>query len=170
MTSVTQQSVTLPMFEIEPRLYLSRFPDSIPSELTHILNMCIQPHPDDPSRTYLHIPLDDIDNITSEISRIVDFINQAVGNDGTVLVYCALGLNRSAAAILSYLCHKKKINALQALKLLKERKSDVKPSAIFLKRIDQFYGRVGETEDLLVGFHRRLQQRKMAALSESKKQ
>lgn len=115
----------LPMFRILPHLYLSKFPDIIPSGITHVLNMCVHPHPDDTTRSYLHIPLDDVDNIAPEIPKIIKFIDEALTNGGTVLVHCAIGLNRSAAAVVSYLCNLYKINASEALKLLKERKADV---------------------------------------------
>jgi hypothetical protein len=148
------------MFEILPHLHLSKFPTEIPTGITHILNMCGIPHPFDSTRTYLHIPLNDIDNITPHIGKIIDFIENALRGDGNILVHCALGLNRSASAILTYLCHRNHTNSTDALAFLQERKQDVEPSVIFLKQIDQFFNREVLKEDPLVGFHRRLQERK----------
>jgi hypothetical protein len=56
------------------------------------------------------------------------------------------------------------------LRLVREKKGDVKPSALFLVQIDAWFkkergdgdnvGREQDEEDPLVGFHRRLQARK----------
>jgi protein-tyrosine phosphatase len=162
-TTGTEQ---LKMFEILPNLYMSKFPAYIPLEITHVLNMCTHRHPPDPSRAYLHISLDDIDNIKPHIPQILEYIDNALQNNGKILVHCALGINRSAAAIVSYLCHRNRTNSSAALEFLKEKKGDVKPSALFLKQIDQFFHREEEKEDPLVGFHRRLQQRRQGALIE----
>ncbi|KAL2060077.1 hypothetical protein VTL71DRAFT_9899 [Oculimacula yallundae] len=161
------------MFEILPNLYLSRFPDleqlSKGEEgkegITHVLNMCTQPHPI-PSSTsareieVLHIPLLDIDDITPHIPTILEFIERGVKQDGNVLVHCALGINRSAAAVIAYLCHVKGCDAEEALGWLKQRKADVRPCRMFLGQIDRWFGRQGAGEDVLVGFHRRLRERK----------
>jgi protein-tyrosine phosphatase len=164
---------TYTKFEILPNLYLSRFPKEIPEDITHVLNMCTTPHPPDDTRTYLHIPLDDIDDITPHIPSILTFISSALSTpslsrfsnmnrENKVLVHCALGINRSVAAVVAYVCHVKGMRWGQALRLVRERKGDVRPSALFLKQIDVFFGRDGEEEeDPLVGFHRRLQERKM---------
>jgi hypothetical protein len=164
---------TYTKFEILPNLYLSRFPKEIPEDITHVLNMCTTPHPPDDTRTYLHIPLDDIDDITPHIPSILTFISSALSTpslsrfsnmnrENKVLVHCALGINRSVAAVVAYVCHVKGVRWGQALRLVRERKGDVRPSALFLKQIDVFFGRDGEEEeDPLVGFHRRLQERKM---------
>jgi protein-tyrosine phosphatase len=117
-TSSTEQLMSL---EILPNLYLSKFPTQIPLKITHVLNMCTHPHPPDPSRAYLHISLDDIDNIKPRIPHILEYIKNALQKDGNVLVYCALGINRSAAAIVSYLCHRNQTNSSAALEFLKEK-------------------------------------------------
>jgi protein-tyrosine phosphatase len=166
-TTSTEQ---LKMFEILTNLYLSKFPTQIPLEITQVLNICTHPHPLDPSRTYLHISIDDIDNIKPHIPQILEHIDNALQNNGKVLVHCALGINRSAAAIVSYLCHRNQTNSSAALEFLKEKKGEVKPSALFLKQIDQFFQREEEKEDPFVGFHRRLQQRKQGAMMEKENQ
>ncbi|KAE8447915.1 hypothetical protein EG329_009987 [Mollisiaceae sp. DMI_Dod_QoI] len=158
----TQEHTSFQMFEVLPRLYISKFPTTIPPNITHILNMCTHPHPKDTTRNYLHIALDDIDNITPHIPSILSFIDTALKDDGTVLVHCALGLNRSAAAVLAFLCHQKEMTSLETLKYLKERKPNVRPSALFMQQINQYFGRKeGEdVEDPMARFHRRLQERK----------
>jgi protein-tyrosine phosphatase len=159
-------------YEILPSLYLSKFPQQWDLHgITHVLNMCREPHPPNPSRTYKHIELDDIDDITPHIGTIISYISSAMQQNGRVLIHCALGLNRSAAATIAYLCHHHHNNIIsaEALHFVKERKSDVRPGAIFLGQINQYFGRQGDTsEDALVGFHRRLEMRKKGLLEATK--
>ncbi|KAG4428682.1 hypothetical protein IFR05_015832, partial [Cadophora sp. M221] len=114
--------------------------------------MCKDPHPVSNSLhlKILHIPLDDIadiDDITPYIPQILTFISTALASSASILVHCALGLNRSVAAILAYLCHVRKVDSATALKFLKTKKEDVKPSALLLGQIDRFFGREGGKED-----------------------
>lgn len=125
--------------------------------------MCTQHHPVDTTRNYMQVPIYDFDNITPYIKKITDFIDNAIRNEGVVLVHCAMGVNRSVAAILSYLCHQSPISSSEALKVVKNIKSDVNPSAVFLRQIDVFYGREEAEEYPLTTFHRRLEKRKAAA-------
>lgn len=74
-----------------------------------------------------------------------------------------MGLNKSVAAIISFLCDIEPIKSSEASHEVKKIKSDVKPSAIFLRQIDLFFGRAGDVEDPLTIFHRRLQERKARA-------
>jgi protein-tyrosine phosphatase len=112
------------MFEILPHLYFSKFPSDIPSNITHVLNMCTTPNPPEHTREYLHIPILDIDNIMPHIFNIVEFIDSALqdyGNHSNVLVHCALGINRSAAAIVAYLCHRNNLNTREVLNFSKKK-------------------------------------------------
>ncbi|KAE9368278.1 hypothetical protein N431DRAFT_347078 [Stipitochalara longipes BDJ] len=129
--------------------------------------MCIDTHPPDTKRTYLHIPLDDIDDITPHIPDILSFINGALSSNFTsdgqnkVLVHCMLGLNRSAAAVVAYICGVKGVCAAEALGGIQEKKPDVRPSAPPTAQIDRFFGRDDGKEDgKLRVVHERLQERK----------
>jgi len=149
------------MFEVFPGLYISKIPKAIPHTITHVLNMCLDTNDLEISSTYKykHIPIGDWDDITDQIATINAFIDSALQAEGKVLVHCFQGINRSAAAIIAYLCHREEIDSTTALRFLKEKKGDVAPTVLFLKKIDSFYGRANNKEDPLVGFHRRLQQR-----------
>jgi hypothetical protein len=156
----------------------AKTPEEIPWDVTHVLNMCTIPSAPDPSRTYLQIPLLDWDDMSPHIDSIVSFISSALTTSSvttypptsqlsttkkrfTVLVYCALGINRSAAAVIAYLCWKNEgWRTEQAVGFLKERKGDVRPSAVFLDQIDRHFERKTGKEDVLVGFLRRLEERK----------
>ncbi|TVY15509.1 Tyrosine-protein phosphatase yvh1 [Lachnellula arida] len=171
MTTATPNEKPYQAFEILPRLYLSSFPttpEQIPDDITHVLNMCTTPSAPDTTRTYLHIPLLDWDDISPHLSSIISFISSALSSPATietrspkVLVHCALGVNRSAAAVIAYLVSRNEgWGSEQAVGFLRGRKADVKPSGVFLGQIDGFFGRRGGREDVLVGFYRRLEERK----------
>jgi len=110
----------------------------------------------------LHIQLLDWDNITPHIPAILNYIDTALQTpESRVLVHCALGVNRSAAAVTAYLCHHNHTDSSEALEYLKSRKPNVAPSVLFLNQIDNFFGRQNlSKKDPLVGFHERLQRRK----------
>ncbi|OBT86945.1 hypothetical protein VE02_04402 [Pseudogymnoascus sp. 03VT05] len=155
-----------PAIEIIPHLYLSSFPDEIDEKYTHVLNMCITPHEDSsresPRPEILHIQLLDWDDITPYIPLILQFIDTALQHpQNKVLVHCALGINRSAAAVTAYLCHQNKSNSTAALEYLRSRKPDVQPSAMFFLQIDRYFG-YDDTFgiDPMVAFHERLRKRK----------
>jgi protein-tyrosine phosphatase len=108
------------------------------------------------TRKYLNISILDFDNITPHIPKILEFIDIAFEEDGTVLVRCWQGINRSAAAIVSYLCHTDgKLNAEAAAHLLKLKKPDVDLAKILLVKINLHFEREGG-EDPLAKFHRNL--------------
>jgi protein-tyrosine phosphatase len=158
--------------EIIPGLDLSSFPDKIDPKYTHVLNMCMTPnHPASHSPEILHIQLLDWDNITPHIPRIVQYIDSALQNpNNRVLVHCALGINRSASAVTTYLCHCNNTNSSTALEYLKSKKPDVQPSVLFLQQIDQYFGHQDTSKkDPLVSFHERLQRRKAGMLVEEVK-
>lgn len=70
------------------------------------------------------------------------------------------GQNRSAAAVIAYLCSSRGIDTSCAIRFLKERKSDVKPFRGFMDEIDGYIGKdVSREEDPLVGFAERLRVR-----------
>jgi len=148
---VCKHKIEFRMYEILPRLYISSVPTEVPSSITHVLNMRRIPNPPDPTRTYLHIPLNDNPNITPitpHLQQIVDFIHNARQNDGRVLIHCKAGVNRSAAAMLAYICHREKISSEEALEFLKQRKPDVQPWNGFLQQVNAFFKEEAVVEDV----------------------
>ncbi|KFY48946.1 hypothetical protein V495_00890 [Pseudogymnoascus sp. VKM F-4514 (FW-929)] len=149
-----------------PDLYLSSFPNELDKKYTHVLNMCMTPHKALSHASHppesLHLKLLDWDDITPYIPQILMYITTVLENpQNRVLVHCVLGVNRSAAAVIAYLCHRNGSNATTALEYLKGRKLDVQPSAMFLQQIDKYFGYKDTFEvDPMVAFHERLRKRK----------
>ncbi|KFY92095.1 hypothetical protein V500_04315 [Pseudogymnoascus sp. VKM F-4518 (FW-2643)] len=152
--------------EIIPGLYLSSFPDEVDKKYTHVLNMCMTPHEESPHASprpeTLHIQLLNWDDITPYIPQMLQFIDTALQHpQNRVLIHCALGVNRSAAAVTAYLCHRNGLNSTTALQYLKGRKPAVQPSVMFLQQIDRYFG-YNDTFgiDPMAAFHERLRKRK----------
>ncbi|RDL41401.1 Uncharacterized protein BP5553_01380 [Venustampulla echinocandica] len=132
---MTEQKEPSGAVEIIPGLDLSSFPDTIDSKYTHVLNMCMTPnnmasHPPE----ILRIPLLDWDDITLHIPKILEFIDTALQDpQNRILVHCALGVNRSASAVTTYLCHRTGTNSSTALEYIKTKNPEAQPSPIFLQ-------------------------------------
>jgi dual specificity phosphatase 12 len=98
---------------------------------------------------YLHLELTDPDPAFADhIDTICRFIR--VGRKrGAVLVHCRMGLSRSPAAILAYLCGRGR-TLEQGLRLLRkgvgEREEFTEPHEAFLEQLRDYYELEKETE------------------------
>lgn len=92
----------------------------------------------------------DEDDITPHIPAIIKFISSAIcppnsaldnKKENNVLVHCVSGINRSAAAILTYLLHvRPAYDVVDAFMHLWEKKMDVCPRRGFLEQIEKWFG------------------------------
>jgi protein-tyrosine phosphatase len=111
--------------------------------ITHILNCasevaCVFPG----GFRYLHLDLSDPDPAFADyIPEICRFI-RAGRRAGAVLVHCRMGLSRSPAAILAYLC-RKRLTLSQGLRLLKkgvrEKEEFTEPHEVFLEQLRDYF-------------------------------
>ncbi|KAF4601976.1 hypothetical protein EYR40_005177 [Pleurotus pulmonarius] len=96
--------------------------------VTHIVSVCTDAIPAELPESgicHLRIPVEDIDfaDLLIWLPRAVQFIDQALRNGGNVLVHCAQGLSRSAAVVAAYLMYAQRVNATQALEMVRRRES-----------------------------------------------
>ncbi|CZR54895.1 uncharacterized protein PAC_04780 [Phialocephala subalpina] len=109
---------------------------------------------------YLHLPMKDEDDITPHIPSITTFVSSALRpanptTNNNVLIHCVSGINRSAAAIITYLCHvKPKFGVVDAFMHLWEKKTNVCPRRRFLEQIERWFGRSRKGDKKAKG-HRR---------------
>ena len=112
--------------------------------ITHVLN-CAREVPCSyrGEFRYWHLRLTDPDQaFQDEIERICRFIRRG-RRAGGVLVHCAAGLSRSAAAVVAYLCSRGK-RLDEALDLLRRRVGEaevdfVEPDASFLVQLEEYF-------------------------------
>jgi Dual specificity phosphatase, catalytic domain len=79
------------------------------------------------------------DSSDFEIRTILDstnkFITEALSNKKKVLVHCQWGRSRSAAVVIGYLCHSRKIDFDQALALVRQKRPIVAPNKGFVRQL-----------------------------------
>lgn len=137
---------------------------------THVLNMAgnLQPAVSDPAdRRYLHIKLQDLDNISPFLDQIYQFISDALAGGGQVLVHCQVGANRSAAACLAFLAKHQRKPVAEALAQLKAAHRKSFPGPWFQEQIRFWLGDIepsNRQDGLLAAVKRRLALRREGQL------
>ncbi|KAJ4001832.1 phosphatases II [Lentinula boryana] len=131
---------------IEGRLYLgniiaARSTRSLTERrITHILSVCAElipaEHPASGIR-HMRIPVEDVDfaDLLIHLPSAVAFIEDALRNDGVVLVHCVEGLSRSATVVAAYFMHTQRVNATQALQMVRERREQIWPNPGFQEQL-----------------------------------
>ena len=109
-----------------------------------MINTGSPPYPDQFS--YLHIPIIDAisENIGQYFDKAIKFIETGLKEGNAVLVHCAAGVSRSATIVISYLMATRKLNVVEALKFVKERRPKVNPNTGFLKQLTDFEKKLRE--------------------------
>ena len=138
------------MWRIAKGLYLGDVRDALDRDLllgwgiTHVLNCAREvPCKFRSDFRYCHLRLQDPDEaFQGEIERFCRFIRQG-RRSGAVLVHCAAGLSRSAAAITAYLCKRGK-TLPEALDVLRRRVGEserefIEPDPSFLAQIELYF-------------------------------
>jgi len=90
-----------------------------------------------PDVTYCHLKLTDRPKfkIINFLDKAADFINQAQINDGIILVHCQLGISRSTTCVISYFIKYMGYTAMNALKFIKQKRTQVMPNIGFLNQL-----------------------------------
>lgn len=141
------------IYQILPELYLGDELASRDRELleeygiTHIVNCAYEvPSPFSRTFTYLNLELSDPDYAFHYcIADFCGFIDLG-RREGAVLVHCRMGLSRSPATILAYLCYLgSSLNeAIEILKGGVGRGDDfILPAELFLEQIRDYFAQAG---------------------------
>lgn len=82
------------------------------------------------------------DQIGFDLKLILDDclpkIHKAVQAKENVLIHCAAGISRSASIIIAYLIQYRKMDMVDAFRLLKNARPSIQPNPSFLKQIQQY--------------------------------
>lgn len=125
----------MPPTEILPRLWIGDMMDAGNSGLINDLNITtiVNCTPDVPFinnyLTNIRLAVDDnrqpdqIRLMYENLNRLADRIHLALSNNGTVLVHCHAGRQRSAAVIAGYLMKYGGVNPADAVKYIRSRRS-----------------------------------------------
>ncbi|KAJ2806122.1 tyrosine protein phosphatase yvh1 [Coemansia helicoidea] len=109
--------------------------------ITHILSVASHYVASYPTRfTYKLVSIDDLpeENIIQHFPECNRFIGAALAGGGRVLVHCLAGQSRSAAVAAAFLMQRDRLDAEQALKVLKERRPQIHPNAGFIEQLQLY--------------------------------
>ncbi|KAL0949334.1 hypothetical protein HGRIS_009406 [Hohenbuehelia grisea] len=119
---------------IENRLYLGNITAARSSRslterrITHIISVCTDPIPaelPESGISHMRIPVEDVDyaDLLIYLPSACRFIDNAMRSGGAVLIHCVQGLSRSAAVVAAYLMYAHRMNATQALEMVRRCRS-----------------------------------------------
>lgn len=77
-------------------------------------------------------------NLLDCLEDAVDFIEEAIDDDGKVLVHCVSGVSRSAAVVVAYMCYSMGLSVTEAMEVLKLSCPQVSPNEGFLRQLALF--------------------------------
>ena len=109
--------------------------------ITHILNLILgidSIFPED--FIYKNVPARDIErqDLSQYFNECVIFIENAIQNDGKVLVHCSQGISRSATIVIAYLIKSQELSFEDALELVKSKRSMVNPNSGFQEQLREY--------------------------------
>ena len=89
---------------------------------------------------YLNLNILDSDktNIKQHFEKSNEFIDEAMKNNGNVLVHCHAGMSRSSTILIAYLIKSQKMNFEKALELLKSKREKVNPNSGFTEQLKEY--------------------------------
>ena len=132
--------------KIGPNLYLGNYIFASDASLlttlgvTHILNAAREvPNYFNYDSPFQYLQLNMIDNPKEDATRFFavskEFIDNAIEDNGIVLIHCKAGISRSVTILISYLMSKFNITAKDALKIVRENRPQVNPNYGFMKQL-----------------------------------
>ncbi|PHT94908.1 Dual specificity protein phosphatase 1 [Capsicum chinense] len=132
---------------IEEGLYLGSFgaannKDALKSlNLTHILTIARDINPPYPDEFFykvlaVHDRVDE--NISHYFEECFNYIEEAKGQGGGVLVHCFAGKSRSATIVIAYLMKKHAMSHNEAYQLVKSKRPVVSPNAGFVAQLENY--------------------------------
>jgi atypical dual specificity phosphatase len=119
-------------------------------KITHILNVATGIKNAFPEQyKYLSIELLDLPetNIREVFSRTNKFIQQAIADNGRVLVHCNAGISRSSSIVLAYLLAIHRMKYEDAYELLKRARSIIRPNEGFVKQLKEYAAEIAQRNE-----------------------
>ena len=110
--------------------------------ITHIVSVIagfIPPFPDDFKYLVINALDNENNNLFDNFKDSNKFIDDALNNNGKVLVHCMAGRSRSATILLSYIIDTFGMNVNNALLSVQNKRNIVQPNPAFMKQLDAYY-------------------------------
>ncbi|KAG7096754.1 hypothetical protein E1B28_004166 [Marasmius oreades] len=111
--------------------------------ITHIISVCPDPIPAELPESgirHMRIPVEDVDyaDLLIHLPSAVRFIHEAMRSGGVVLVHCVQGISRSAAVVAAYIMWSSRVNATQALEIVRRARDQIWPNPGFQEQLVLF--------------------------------
>ena len=90
--------------------------------------------------TYIQFNILDteIQNIKQYFEQANEFINNAINNNGKVLVHCHAGISRSSTICIAYIMKYKKMKFEDALKFVRQKRPKISPNKGFIQQLRNY--------------------------------
>jgi len=88
----------------------------------------------------LNVPISDFGftNLFDVLDTCFNFIDEAKGSGGKVLVHCMAGINRSASICIAYLMKQRQWTLKQAYDFLKKIRDEIHPHPSYMEQLFQY--------------------------------
>lgn len=110
--------------------------------ITHIISVLAGFIPPFPEK-FEYLVLDALDSENTDLSLKFeitnDFIENAMENNGKVLINCMAGRSRSATILSAYIIYKFGMDAKNAINSIKNKREIVQPNEQFIKQLNEYY-------------------------------
>ena len=133
--------------EIIPHLFLgtigsaSNIKQLQSCKITHVL-CCAKGIKNFFPNEFKYLNLDILDSEKVKIKQYFEqtnkFIDEAIKNNGNVLVHCHAGISRSSTILMAYIMKSQKMSVDKVLALLKSKREKVNPNSGFLEQLREY--------------------------------
>lgn len=113
--------------------------------ITHVLTVCPIRPTHFPGIVYKIISISDSPDhrIDLRFEECFEFIQDALGKGGRVLIHCFQGVSRSASVVLGYLIAYHNMSFHQSLHFLKEKRGQINPNYGFIQQLQNYANKLG---------------------------
>ena len=110
-------------------------------KITHIINVTKNIGNYSQNIEYLNILVDDdeSENIVRHINTSNIFINNAISQNGRILVHCNKGCSRSVSIVIGFLCTMFHLSVSDALDIIKKCRKNARPNSGFMTQLIQMF-------------------------------
>ncbi|KAF9070421.1 protein-tyrosine phosphatase-like protein [Rhodocollybia butyracea] len=134
--------------EVDKQIYLGNLSAAFSSDLrnqlgiTHILSVCPETLSSVDSEGFKcqNIVVDDCEyaDLLIHLPKACQFIQQAIDEEGRILIHCVMGVSRSATVLAAFFMQSKNISPSEAIGLIRTRRSCIQPNYGFKLQLDAF--------------------------------
>ena len=112
--------------------------------ITHIISAIAGFEPPYPDK-FKYIVINALDSLNTDLSDNFDvcnnFIENALNNNGKVLIHCVAGRSRSVTILCAYIIYKFGIDVKNALDSIRIKRNIIEPNPNFIKQLFEYYNK-----------------------------